>query len=192
MTRRSAAPAAAAALLLCAAGASPAAALPGTSSAKDRAAWRALLRWPASCEKDWRGGHPDTAGIQVWRAGEGRRLVAVSCLVGAYQGTSVLYLLDRAGRPGAALRLHLYRDPGTGRPTPTRTTRPLGTLSFTTRTRTLWIVDRFRGVGDCGISSKLRLQGTRFVPTVTRAKVACDGKPPYDPERWPKLPTLGV
>ena len=90
------------------------------------------------------------------------------------------------------LSLRVYRDPGTGVPTPTRETVVLGTLLFSARTRTLAVTDRFRGLGDCGIYSTFRLAGDRFVPVSARAKTRCDGRPPYDGSRWPRLPLPAV
>jgi hypothetical protein len=162
--------------------------LPGTASARDRAAWRALLHWPASCEASWRSSRTPGAGIGgVWTLAGGRRLVAVDCTLGAYQGTSMLYLLDAARRSTGPLVLRIYRDLGSGKPTAGRTTLVLGTLTFSTRTRTLTVLDKFRGVGDCGLYSVFRLSGERLVAVTARAKLACDGKPPYDPRRWPPL-----
>ncbi len=46
------------------------------------------------------------------------------------------------------------------------------------------------GIGDCGIYSVFRFNGSRFVPVVTRAKAACDGESGGGPTRWPKLPLL--
>lgn len=161
--------------------------LPGTKTARDRAAWRALLHWPQSCESDWHVGHPDTAGVVSRKAGA-RKLVVVDCILGAYQGTQMLYLVDAARKATGPLRLHLYADHGTGRPKPAYRTRILGVASFVPATGRLVIFDRFRGIGDCGVYSTFRLLGSRFVPVEVRAKLACDGKGGGDPSGWPKLP----
>ena len=52
------------------------------------------------------------------------------------------------------------------------------------------LFDRARGIGDCGIYSVFRFNGSRFVPVVARAKAACDGESGGGPTRWPKLPLL--
>lgn len=163
--------------------------LPGTKTAKDRADWRAILHWPTGCEKDWHlAGNTSAAGIVLHASAGGRRLVEVSCYLGAYQGTAMLYLVRPAFRPAGPLTLQIYVDPGSGVPTARTTTRLLGVLSFTPRTGQLVVFDKARGIGDCGIYSVFKLTGNRFVPTVARAKTKCDGKPPFDPRRWPKLP----
>jgi hypothetical protein len=179
-----------AAAALLAVSATAAAPLPGTKTPKDRAAWRAILHWPADCERDWRtGGHAPTSRVQVWRTAAGTRLVGVTCYVAAYQSTTRFYLVD-ANRRVRPLTFHIYADPGSGKPTPAREQTILGVLDFARKTGKLSLFDKARGPGDCGINSVFRLAGDRFVPVETRAKTACDGKPPYDPRRWPKLPTL--
>jgi hypothetical protein len=180
---------AAAAALLGTPHASPAP-LPGAATSGDRAAWRALLHWPAACERSWRENGSGSGIAGVWPVGAEGRLVAVDCSLGAYQGTSMLYLIGNDRRPTGPLRLHIYRDPGTGVPTPARETVILGTLTFARASRTLAVLDRARGAGDCGIYSTFRLAGRELVPLRTRAKPTCDGKPPFDPLRWPPLPLL--
>lgn len=179
--------AAAALAAVFASGAAAAGPLPGTKTAKDRAAWRAILHWPKVCEETWEKADP-SAGVYTWKLSGGRRLVEVLCFRGAYQGVSMLYLVDSARKATGPLALRTYRDPGSGQPKVTNETRILGSLAFTPKTGILTVLDKFRGVGDCGIYSTFELTGNRFVTTEVRAKTACDGKPPYDPTRWPKLP----
>jgi hypothetical protein len=161
---------------------------PGTKSPKDRAAWRAILKWPVSCEHEWQMSSPDFAGISTWAAGA-RKLVMVDCFFGAYQGIQLIYLVDTAKRKVGPARLHLYIDTGNGKATPVYRTRVLGVANFDSKTRRLVVLDKGRGLGDCGFYSVFRLVGDRFVPVESRAKLACDGKG-ADPTRWPKLTTL--
>jgi uncharacterized protein DUF1176 len=181
-------PAAIAAALLLAASASAVSPgeFPGTKTAKDRAKWRAKLHWSRACERDF--GNARYAGIVVFPTGTPRWLVVVTCTPGAYQGTQLLYLLDRGLNRIGPIPLHAYRDLGNGRPRPTRERMVLGAITFNPGTSRLVVLDKFRGAGDCGILSIFRLQKQRFYPLAVRAKIACDGKPPLDPFRWPLLP----
>jgi uncharacterized protein DUF1176 len=162
--------------------------LPGVQTRADRAAWHWLLRWPASCERSWAKTGASGAGIQTWPAGHGVHLVAVRCFVGAYQGVSMLYLLPARGSAGSPLPFRIYVDRGDGVPRVQRTTAVLGVLSFHPRSGRLAVFDKARGIGDCGIYSVFGLRARVFVPVEARAKTACDGKPPFEPTRWPKLP----
>jgi hypothetical protein len=179
-----------AALTLASSATAASAALPGKTTRSDRAAWRTLLHWPTACEASWRNGASSGAGIAgVWPIPGSGFLVAVDCSLGAYQGTSMLYVLDSHRRPTGPLALHIYQDQGSGTPRPTTTTTVLGTLGFSPASRTLEVRDLARGAGDCGIYSTFRLVNARIAPIATRAK-ACDGKPPYDISRWPNLTLL--
>jgi Protein of unknown function (DUF1176) len=161
---------------------------PGTKTAADRAEWRSTLKWSRSCERDWARAHAASAGIVVYPTGTPRWLVAVTCSPGAYQGTHLLFLVDRGLNSTGPIPLHAYRDLGKGKPRPTRTARVLGTIDFNRETSRLVVIDKFRGAGDCGILSVFRLQNDRFYPLAVRAKLNCDGKGPFDPFRWPLLP----
>jgi hypothetical protein len=161
--------------------------LPGVKTRADRAAWRSLLHWPASCERSWRSSGATGAGVELWRTRAGGHLVAVSCFLGAYQGTSMLYLLPARGG-GRLLRLRLYVDTGDGIPRARTRTMILGNLAFHPSSGRLAVLDKWRGLGDCGVYSVFRLRRGAFRPVEARAKTSCNGKPPYDPTRWPKLP----
>jgi hypothetical protein len=162
-------------------------ALPRVETPADRAGWRSLLHWPASCERSWRNSGGQGAGIETWRTRPGVRLVAVDCFTGAYQGVAMLYLVGPHAAVKGPLRLRIYVDRGNGPQVRTATTI-LGNLSFVPRTGRLTVFDKARGLGDCGIYSVFHLRGGVFVPVEVRAKTACDGRPPFDPRRWPKLP----
>jgi len=175
-------------VLLVAAPASAASPFPGTKTTADRAEWRALLHWPSSCESEWRRGREPYSGIVLEPTATVRWFVQVMCIQGAYQGTQLLYLIDRGLHALGPISLHAYRDLGKGKPRLVREQRILGTLEFNPGTGRLVVFDKFRGVGDCGIYSVFQLQKTYFIPRAVRAKLNCNGKGPFDPTRWPSLP----
>jgi hypothetical protein len=53
------------------------------------------------------------------------------------------------------------------------------------------VLTKFRGLGDCGLWVRYRVAPDGLVPLIVRAKVRCDGKPPYNPGRWPRYPVAG-
>ena len=172
---------------ICCAGVS-AGPLPGVKTRADRAAWRSLLRWPASWEHSWRQTGVPGAGIEKWPVRGGVHVVAVECFEGPYQGVSIVYLVRSRARVTGPLRFRIYADAGNGVPTARTRTGVAGVLTFHPRSGRLTVLDKARGLGDCGIYSVFRLGKKSFVPVEARAKTACDGKPPFDPGRWPKLP----
>jgi hypothetical protein len=175
-----------AAVGLCCTSAS-AAPLLGTKTSADRAEWRSLLHWPTSCERSWRQSGAVGAGIDRWPAQGRTHLVAVECFEGAYQARSVIYLVGARRAVTGPMRFRIYVDLGNG-PKPRTQTAILGVLSFRPMSGRLTVLDKGRGIADCGIYSVFRLHAKAFVPVEARAKTACDNKPPFDPTRWPKLP----
>jgi hypothetical protein len=173
---------------LAVAGLATAGSLPGGGTAHDRTAWQAILHWPSSCESGWKATAMPGSGIELMPASGGRELVAVECYPGAYQGDALLYLAAPSSKPVGPLRLRVYEDPGNGHVKLTSATTILGVLDFAKSTGTLTVLDKFRGLGDCGIFSTYHLEGNRLVLTAAHAKTACDAKPPFAPQRWPKLP----
>jgi uncharacterized protein DUF1176 len=175
---------------LLAAGAAPAGNLdfPGTKTAQDRAEWRKALQWSSACEREWNRSHASFSGVVIYPTGTPRWLVSVTCIQGAYQGTQLLYLVDRGLHRVGPIPLHIYTDPGKGKPRATRVAQILGTVDFNRGTSRLVVFDKFRGPGDCGILSVFRLQKQRFYPLAVRAKLACNGKGPFNPFSWPLLP----
>ncbi len=161
--------------------------LPGTKTKADRAAWRKILHWPAQCETDWNTGSFGS-GIAVWRTPTPKLFVQVTCYVAAYQATFHLYLVDANRHATGPLALTTYIDPGSGKPKVTHDTLILGSAGFDPKTGIFTVEDKGRGLGDCGIYTVAKLTGDRLVTTEVRARLKCDGKPPYDPTRWPKLP----
>ncbi len=101
--------------------------------------------------------------MQVMAANGNRKLVAVECYPGAYQGDALLYLASPSSTPVGPLKLQVYEDPGTGHVKLETATTILGVLDFARSTGTLTVFDKFRGVGDCGIYSTYRLEGSRLV-----------------------------
>jgi hypothetical protein len=161
---------------------------PGTKTTADRTEWRKLLHWPSACENDWRRGREPYSGIVLQPTATVRWFVQAVCIQGAYQSTQLLYLVDRGLHAVGPISLHTYRDPGNGNPKLVRERYILGTLEFNPRTGRLVVFDKFRGIGDCGIYSVFQLKKTYFIPRAIRAKLNCNGKPPFDPKRWPSLP----
>ena len=175
-------------LALALAGASLAASLPGTKTAHDRAAWRALLHWPTGCENGWRATGTSGSGIDTTSAGASGRLLSVQCFPGAYQGDAMFYLVKSATQTTGPLQFQIYEDPGNGHPQLRKTTNILGVVDFALETGTLTVFDKYAGPGQCGIYSKYHLDVDHFVLTEARARSNCSMASPGAPQTWPKLP----
>lgn len=157
-------------------------------SLSDRADWRDLLRWPNSCERDFIRGIG--AGIDTDPLVGGRRLVTVTCSMGAYQGVIRLYVLSAAGRP-TALRLRDVEESANGGLRSQVRSEVVGSLTSTPAGK-IQILAKGRGIGDCGILRTYRLTGVNTRLTSVRAKLECGGVPPVPPSRWPSVNLAGI
>lgn len=150
--------------------------------ASDRAAWRELLAWPDRCERDVPKGIG--SGIDIDRVGA-RRLVTVTCSLGAYQGRVRMYVVNAAGTP----TLLRFRDPEESPDGGLRSVvraEIVGTVTVGPRGR-IAVLQRLRGVGGCGILSVHELAGRNTRLVSVRARLTCDETAP-PPGRWPGVP----
>lgn len=165
----------------------------------ERANWRQALAWPGWCEEGYRASFPNGApdgGVKLRTLPDGRMLVVVGCGVGAYQGTSLLYdvqIPQGAPATGRLLRVPTYDPTGARSVALRRVNREAasGLLTHSGDSTLLTVFTKFRGLGDCGVWVRYRVTPGGLAPLIVRAKVRCDGKPPYNPARWPRYPVTG-
>lgn len=164
-----------------------------------RAQWRQSLGWPNWCEEGYRaaaGGITPEGGVDLRTLPDGRMLLVVGCGVGAYQGTFLLYdvqIPQSAPATGRLLRVPTYDPTGARSVALKRVARSqvAGLITHSGDNTLLTVLTKFRGLGDCGVWVRYRMAPGGPVPLVVRAKVRCDGKPPYNPSRWPRYPVSG-
>jgi len=77
--------------------------------------------------------------------------------------------------------------PGPNRLTVERTTEVVGLRTYVPNGERLQVFRRFRGAGDCGLLLTYAFAGTQAVLREARGKLACDGRGPHDPTRWPLM-----
>jgi hypothetical protein len=120
----------------------------------------------------------------------------VGCGTGAYQGTSLLYdvqIPQSAPATGRLLSVPTYDTTGVRSVRLRRTSsdHAVGLIGHSAGNTLLTVLTKFRGLGDCGVWVRYRVDARGLVPLVVRAKVRCDGRPPYNPARWPRYPVAG-
>jgi hypothetical protein len=59
-----------------------------------------------------------------------------------------------------------------------------GLPEFNNSAKTLTILNRYRGVGDCGSYATYAFEGDRALLKEFRAKLDCDGQGAEHPEQW--------
>jgi hypothetical protein len=157
----------------------------------DRAAWRAQLKWPQDCEQSFDYPDKSFAGLAFFELSPDRYLVQVTCTLGSYQGTSIFLLLDESRSPleSKLLRFVDYED--SGEPGPNRlqkhtVTELTGTPEFDVEKKQLRLINKFRGLGDCGFMSTYSFTKEQPELVLFQAKLECDGKGPFNPREWKK------
>ncbi|HKG21470.1 MAG TPA: DUF1176 domain-containing protein [Blastocatellia bacterium] len=156
---------------------------------EDRKSWREALKWPDECEQAFDYPDKSLAGIEANRLAEGRYLVAVTCTLGAYQGYQLYYLYDET-KPEPAAKLLTFESRESQEDdslTATQTTEVWGQPTFDEKTKELKVLNRFRGVGDCGFLATYEFVDGEPKLKELRAKPACDGKDGGGPEKWRKV-----
>ncbi len=158
----------------------------------DRAAWRTQLKWPQDCEDSF--DYPDKtfAGLAFFELSPNHYLVQVTCNLGSYQGTSVFLLLDESRSPSESKLLHFVDYEDSGDPGPNRlqkhtVTELTGTPEFDAEPRQLRLIDKFRGLGDCGFMTTYSFTKEQPELVLFQAKLECDSKGPFNPREWKKM-----
>ncbi|MBV8830324.1 MAG: DUF1176 domain-containing protein [Acidobacteriaceae bacterium] len=155
----------------------------------DRAAWRKALGWSDECEQEFQAGPSGQRGVQFYDLGGSRTLAEVACSFGAYQGSEQYYLISGNERSHRvqALQMPTYEATGADGKTLVRKdeTEITGLPEFNRSTKTLSILNRYRGPGDCGSYATYAFERDRAVLKEFRAKLDCDGTGAEHPEKWP-------
>lgn len=158
----------------------------------DRVAWRTQLKWPQDCEQSFDYPDKSFAGLAFFELSANRYLVQVTCTLGAYQGNSVFLLLDESRAPSDSklLRFVDYEDsgePGLHRLRKRRVTQLTGTPEFDADQKQLRLINKFRGLGDCGFMTTYSFTKEQPERVLFQAKLECDGKGPFNPQEWKKM-----
>jgi Protein of unknown function (DUF1176) len=158
----------------------------------EREAWHGILHWPPQCENSFDYSEANFGGIQFYQLGNNDYLAMVICTLGTYQGSQVFIRIRPYGRVGQVratlLRFAVVKEDGeSGLLHVDETNQPWGLAEFQPAKRHLILLDRFRGVGDCGIWSVYAFPDHRTKLIDARAKLTCDGRKANQPATWPDV-----
>lgn len=166
---------------------------PGKSPAtlQDRAAWRAILKWPAECENTFRDYARDKAGsgLKFHPLGGQRYLVEIECDRGAYQYVFMYMLFDEGTSSAKLLKLKQYDLQADGSATVAEEEDVAGLPEFDEKNKTLKIFSKARGLGDCGSLVTYGFGEGAANVIEARARACSDTVPKAgtNPESWKKL-----
>jgi len=141
-----------------------------------RAGQRATLE-TEGCDAQTMGLEPEAHALD-----DGRALILIPCLMGAYQGSSLAFIASRRG-PGAAKRLVLP-IPYIGNASERSDADMFTEVSFDRATGTLSMAAKGRGLADCGLAASWIWNGAAFRLSALSLQQACGGIEPGD---WPTL-----
>ena len=157
-------------------------------ASQDREAWRKLLQWPDDCEQAFAYPDKSFSGLAFYPIAKQQTIVQVICTLGAYQGYQLYYLLDADQGPNPQPLVFETREAQQQNAWTKMQTQELwGLPSFDKKTKTLKILNKFRGLGDCGVLATYQFINAKPILTALRGKSACDGKGADKPERWPRI-----
>jgi Protein of unknown function (DUF1176) len=131
---------------------------------------------------------PDAlARSQFFRVANGKYIVQVMCMLGAYQGGYEYYLLTETGGKTQSKPLNLLKVWEDGGKKMRLEDNTLGGLpTYNAANRELTVFNKARGLGDCGTFGRYKFENDRFVAQEIRAKSECDGKY-IEPEQYKQV-----
>ena len=162
----------------------------------ERAALQARLHWPKDCEESFRetfAAAPDgpglplrATGVERHDLGNGRTLYLVQCDQAAYQGVYVAMETGPGDGPAKLLRFPTADADG-GRIIRREDDSLVGDPRFNGADKTLTVLTKARGVGDCGSYAVYGFDAAgKPAARELRARECPKKAGPYlPPERWP-------
>lgn len=160
----------------------------------DRIAWRAQLKWPQDCEASFDYPDKSFSGLAFFELSPHRYLVQVTCNLGTYQGTYMFFSLDESRSPSSSKLLSFtdYEDSGERGPNGNRlqkieAAQLTGTPEFDASNQQLRLINKFRGLGDCGFVATYGFSKEQPELVLLQAKLQCDGKTTPSPLEWKKI-----
>ena len=145
---------------------------------QDRKAWRAILKWPDSCEKAFDNRDGAWSGLTFWPIGPKQYLVEVQCFLAAYQADNMYAWYDEGMEPPRSkfLSFTIYASEDGKKIVQDQVTELAGLSEFNAEQKELWVTSKARGLGDCGSFAKYGFQDGAAILKEFRAKFQCDEK----------------
>jgi hypothetical protein len=150
---------------------------------EDRQAWQKILQWPEHCGPDPADlRRPDASlppenpsGLRFWELQPKKYLVEVKCQVGAYNDLQLYLFYDETNAPPASRMVHFEKYDFEAKTIGAETeTELLGWTEFQPREKGLTRFDMARGLGDCGMWFKYRINGDKGVLLECRQRDCLD------------------
>lgn len=172
-------------------------------SLEDRAAWRAALNWPASCEDAFESSRAsEDGGLVIHAFAPHVSLVEVLCASGTYQPSHVYVRYDEQGPSPLVtlLEFPVFLSADEATPETSLETEIWGESSLSSDGRTLSVLAFSRQMADCGVWSRYAIDAARPRLVAAAAQLPCPATPgpPAEssdgdaPRGWRPLPLSQV
>jgi hypothetical protein len=149
-------------------------------SLEDRAAWRAALDWPTSCEEAFESSRASQDSGLVIRALAPRvSLVEVLCAAGAYQPSHVYVKYDEQGVSpiSTLLQFPVFLSADETPSQASLETEIWGESSLSSDGRSLSVLAFSRQMADCGVWSRYAIDAARPRLVAAAAQLPCPATP---------------
>ena len=166
---------------------------PRAVSPEEHAYWRQVLDWPEACGDTAYFPEGQYPAIVFTALDPDRYLARVTCSVGLYQPTQLLYVVDLGGEQPRASALDFpqihaeEREDGSVTAGRYHSKRAIGHLDILPGSGGFTLLSLSRGAGGCGVLIRYRWQGERVEIESLRAKFACE-REMEAPDQWPLIP----
>ena len=155
-------------------------------SVRDREDWRAVLKWPASCEEAFQASHAgEDGGLAFNDLAPGLSVVEVLCAAGAYQPSHVYLRHDERGssRDVTLLEFPVLQSPDGVSVERSTETELWGVSQIAIGKRELSMLSLSRQTGDCGIWTRYAIGTERPALLAAASRLPCPAQPgpPADP-----------
>jgi hypothetical protein len=159
----------------------------------DRASWRTILSWPASCEEAFQTSHAsDDPGLTFHQLAPGLSLVDVLCAAGGYAPSHLFIRLDERGSSvqAAVLAFPVLHSPDGETIERAIETEVWGQATVASDTRQLSLLTPSRQLGDCGVWTlyTVATEQPRILEAASRLPCPATPGEPADPQPWSAPP----
>lgn len=167
---------------------SPLAGLPRAApiTLAQRARWKPILQWPASCEEAFQASRAgDDGGLVFYTIGPGLSTVEVRCAAGSYQPSQVFLRFDERGSsPVSTVLAFLAFGSEDGAGITQRTeTELFGETAFSPDGREVSVLSLSRQIGDCGIWTRYAIATEHPRVLSAASRLPCSDRPSA-PAEW--------
>jgi hypothetical protein len=154
-------------------------------SGEEQNAWRQRLDVPARCT-GYDSNDPSSTSARVMQLDSSLSIVDIPCMLGAYQGSHLMFLWNDTAHSAKALTFSAFeKKRHAEQPSESQMTEIWGQTNFDNAGKQLLVFSEDRQIGDCGWQAVYTFPNGTPSLREFRLKTVCDGKDAMKPDKWP-------